>query len=198
MKKYWNVIFSVTVFVLNMLLFWYADMLFSSYFILSVIPFFVAILLLVACIIVSVVMILRKPRALSRYLSLFIAIITIVLIFVFPFRMAKVRLELVIFEDDRAEVIDMVIDNKIIVDNMGNADLPDKYRRTSADGEIFVYQNDNEQVISFWVLRGMLSGSVELIYSSQDESLIYENETGYSIKSVIELKDHWYLVETDY
>ena len=53
-------------------------------------------------------------------------------------------------------------------------------------------------VISFWVFRGMLSGSIELIYSSVDESLIYANESGHPITNVKKLKDHWYLVDTDY
>lgn len=51
-----------------------------------------------------------------------------------------------------------------------------KYKYVSSDGEIYVYQNDeNGTVIGFWILRGMLSGSVELIYSEGEENLIREN-----------------------
>lgn len=47
-------------------------------------------------------------------------------------------------------------------------------------------------------MRGVLSGSVQLMYSSGDDALIYKNETGHKITYVEKLKDNWYLVETDY
>lgn len=116
----------------------------------------------------------------------------------FPFRTAKVNLELSLFEKYRLEVVEKVKDGELIVDSFGNSELPKGYGHLSSDGNIFVYQNDNEQVISFWVFRGMLSGSVELIYSSGDESLIYSNERGHPIVNIDKLKDNWYLVYTDY
>ena len=112
--------------------------------------------------------------------------------------MAKVNFELTLLEKDRLEIVEMIKDGEIKTDHLGNAKLPKGYGYLSSDGEIFVYQNDNEQVISFWVYRGMLSGSIELIYSSVDESLIYANESGHPIANVEKLKDHWYLVDTDY
>lgn len=112
--------------------------------------------------------------------------------------MAKVNFELTLLEKDRLEIVEMIKDGEITTDHLGNAKLPKGYGYLSSDGEIFVYQNDNEQVISFWVYRGMLSGSIELIYSSVDESLIYANESGHPITNVKKLKDHWYLVDTDY
>ena len=112
--------------------------------------------------------------------------------------MAKVNFELTLLEKDRLEIVEMIKDGEIKKDHLGNAKLPKGYGYLSSDGEIFVYQNDNEQVISFWVYRGMLSGSIELIYSSVDESLIYANESGHPITNVKKLKDHWYLVDTDY
>ena len=62
-----------------------------------------------------------------------------------------------------------------------------------------MYINDKEgQVICFWIFRGMLSGSHQMIYSSNGEKLIKENETGHPIISVKNLKDNWYYVKTDY
>lgn len=72
------------------------------------------------------------------------------------------------------------------------------YKSVSSDVEIYVYQNDDNQVISFWIFRGVLSGSTELIYTSTDEKLIYENKSRNLITKIIKLKEHWYYIETDY
>ena len=44
----------------------------------------------------------------------------------------------------------------------------------------------------------MLSGSIELVYSTGGEELIRANEDGHPITSVEKLKDDWYYVVTDY
>ena len=198
MKKIFTIIIAVLALVINFLFFWYSDFLFNRYFIFGLIPICFAIIVLITSVIVSIVCIARNKNLRNSYISLAISIITVILIFVFPFRMAKVNVELTLLEQDRLEIIDMVKDGEITADGLGNAKLPKGFGHLSSDGEIFVYQNDSEQVISFWVFRGMLSGSVELVYSSTDESLIYANETGHPITNVKKLKDHWYLVDTDY
>ena len=167
MKKISALILSLCAFAAVFLSFWYSDVLFNRLFVFGLIPMALSVLLLFGSLIVSIIIIARKPFILKSYLPIVISIITVLIIFVFPFRKAKVNLELQLFDKARMHVIEMV-------------------------------KNDEEQVISFWVFRGMLSGSVQLIYSSKDENLIYDNEEGHSIVSIEELKDHWYLVETDY
>ncbi|MBQ3263020.1 MAG: hypothetical protein IJH52_07580 [Oscillospiraceae bacterium] len=89
----------------------------------------------------------------------------------------------------------MIQSHQLQPDGLGNVDLPAGYRRLSSDGEVFVYQNDkNGQVICFWVFRGMMSGSFELIYSSGGEELIRANET---VVNIEQLKENWYYVETN-
>lgn len=93
----------------------------------------------------------------------------------------------------------MVEDKKLETDEFGNVDLPYKYKKVSISGEVFVFQNDEEgQVIGFWALRGVQSGSVQLIYSTGGEKLIRDNETGHPIISIDKLKDNWYYLITDY
>ena len=198
MKKISAVILSLCAFATVFLSFWYNDVLFNRLFVFGLIPMALSVLLLFGSLIVSIIVIARKPSILKSYLPIVISIITVLIIFVFPFRKAKVNLELQLFDKARMHVIEMVKNDEIIPDRIGNAELPFGFRHISSDGNIFIYQNDEEQVISFWVFRGMLSGSVQLIYSSKDENLIYDNEEGHSIESIEELKDHWYLVETDY
>ena len=103
------------------------------------------------------------------------------------------------YEQDRLEIIRMVKENELVPDKLGNCIMPEEYKKLSQDGWIYIYKNDSEgQVISFWVLRGMQSGSIELIYSTGGEELIRANETGHPIISIEKLKDNWYYVVTDY
>lgn len=76
---------------------------------------------------------------------------------------------------ERKEIINLVKNDKIEYYYKGNAKLK-KYRYVSQDGEIYVHRNNkDEQVICFWIFRGVMSGSVELVYSSKGKKLIEEN-----------------------
>lgn len=93
----------------------------------------------------------------------------------------------------------MIKSNELKSDEIGNVTLPNKYKKLSTSGQIFIYQNNEEgQVIGFWVFRGMLSGSIKVIYSTGGEDLIKNNEKGHPIIKIEKLKDNWYYVETDY
>lgn len=196
MKRYWLFLCAGAAFAFSMICFWYADVLFNRFFVLGLIPLGFSFVILMGCGAVSVVHFVRgKGRWLSM-LSLLICILTVVLICVFPFRISKVKTELILFEKDRMQVVELISEGQLTADAYGNVRLPWKHQRTSSDGTVHVYRNDGEQVICFWVFRGMLSGSVQLIYSSQDESLIRDNERMDTIVSMSKLKDHWYLIET--
>lgn len=108
-------------------------------------------------------------------------------------------MELSLYENDRLEVIELLKSNKLKTDELGNLNLPKKYKKLSTGGEVTVYQNDeNGQVICFWIFRGMQSSSVELIYSTGGERLIKKNEGGHPITSIEKLQENWYYVKTDY
>ena len=198
MKKNFALLFSVCAFLLSFVTFWFSDVLFNRFFVFGLIPMVASVLSLLGSLIVSIIAMFRKPTAIKSFLGIAISLFSIIVILVFPFRSTKVNLELEMYDKGRTQIVEMVKSGDIISSAWGNAELPFRFTHLSSDGNIFIYQNDEEQVISFWVFRGMLSGSVQLIYSSKDESLIYENEDGHSIVSIEELKDHWYLVETDY
>ena len=121
------------------------------------------------------------------------------LVLFFPFREVKVRLELNLYEEERLEIIKMIEDNKLKVDDLGNVKLPNKYKKVSTSGEVAVYQNDEDgKLIGFWVFRGMLSGSVQLVYSTGGEEIIRSSDIEHPIVSIDKLKDNWYYVVTDY
>jgi len=127
---------------------------------------------------------------------LIILSITLILTF-YDFRLLKTKLELKLFEEERYIIIDKIKNNEFSYYYEGNIKLP-VYKYISSDGEVYVYQNDEDQVISFWIFRGMMSGSIELIYSTGGETLIRKNETGHSIKKIIKSKEYWYYVVTTY
>lgn len=132
----------------------------------------------------------------SKTILLILLIMAIFLSF-YDFNLIKTKVELKLYEKQRNIIIQKVKNNEFSYYSDKNIKLP-IYKYVSSDGEIHVYQNNEEQVISFWIFRGLLSESIELIYSSTDESLIYKNEGGHPIKKIIKLKDHWYYVITDY
>lgn len=83
--------------------------------------------------------------------------------------------------------------------NIGNVDLPSKYRKLSTNGQVYLYlNNENDIVLAFWISRGILSGSTQVIYTTGGEELIRSNELGQSITSITKLDDAWYYAITDY
>lgn len=198
MKRYRPLLLAVCILFLNFICFWYMDVLFNRFFVLGLIPVGLAVILLILYSLVSLVSLIRGRERLMNGFSLLICAFAVCLIAAFPFRKAKVDVELKLLEKDRMQVLELIEENQLLPDALGNVQLPRKYRKTSSDGTVYVYRNDEEQVICFWVFRGMLSGSVQLMYSSRDESLIWNNETVHPIESMEQLKEHWYLVNTDY
>lgn len=192
------IVISLILFILNFILGWYEDMLFDNLFIFQIIP--EAFIILLNIVVILVTFIIKKTsKSKLSLIAIIIVIGSIFLRFVFPFRNVKTVLELYIYEEERLQIIEKVKNNEIEIDEYGNAELPKKLKKLSSGGEITIYKNDKEgQVICFWIFRGMLSGSHQLIYSTNGEKLIKENETGHPIISVKNLKDNWYYVKTDY
>lgn len=198
MKKYILLIISIIVLIIAFINSWFSDMLFDALFIFALIPSFILFVGWTICLVFSIKKFIKDKNILN-ILSLAIVILTALLILFFPFRRTKVKIELELFKKERLEIIRLIENDKLEIDKMGNAKLPNKYKKLSSSGEVAIYQNDEDgKVIVFWVFRGTLSGSVQLIYSTDGEKLIRYNETAHSIVSVDKLKDNWYYVVTDY
>ena len=198
MKKY-VLLLSVLLLLISFAVAWYSDHLFNTLFVL-VLPLY---LFLFICFIVLLVISIGRLIKYREYLCLAsIAVLALLLALIvwFPFRDARVKVELNCLESDRLKVVDMIRDHQLQPkDGIGNIVLPPEYRKLSSDGNVFQYQNDESgQVICFWVFRGMMSGSIELIYSSGGEDLIRANEARIGpITRIEKLKDCWYYIETE-
>lgn len=165
-------IIAILVFILCFLYNWYIDIILQMLFSLIVIPIIILFLIYNIFLILTIIDAVKTKKKSSVY-SLIIYIIIPLFSLFFPFRKCRVNLEMVLYKNEREEIISKI--------------------------EVTVYENDNDGVlICFWIMRGVLSGSVQLMYSSGAEALIYNNETGHKITYVEKLKDNWYWVETDY
>lgn len=171
--------------------------LFSRLFIFIVFIYLILFVIFVLILVFSIINITKqKKKDFLLFLPILILALTLIISF-HDFTLTKVKLELNLYMNKRLEIIEKIKNGELKCSYSGNIKLR-KHKYVSQDGSVYVYQNDDEQVISFWVFRGMLSGSTELIYSSQDEKLIRKNEGGHPITNIIKLKDHWYYVITDY
>ena len=198
MKKYSLLLLSILLLIVCFLLGWYYDRLASTALIFSA---FAVILILLACYVILLVLCvfrIIKHKAYINFFSIGFLGLLILLLLKFPFRDAKVKYELDHYEADRLKIVDLIADGQLTPDRLGNVDLPWGLRRVSASGQALVLQNDDRgQVVAFWIFRGMLSGSIFLVYSSGGEELIRASQEGPYITGIERLRDSWYYVVTD-
>ena len=198
MKKYNNLILSILILVFSFIICWYSDYLYSSLFVFGIVLDLILMLFFFIILIISIRNLKQKINIIN-ILTIIILVATAILVLFFPFREVKMIYELNLYEKDRLEVIDMIKDNELKSDEIGNVTLPNKYKKLSTSGQVFVYKNSGkEQVIGFWVFRGMLSGSNLVIYSTGGNDLIESSIKGHPITNIEKLKDNWYYVETNY
>lgn len=198
MKKSLLLIISIITLILSILNGWFSDYLFDKFFILSLILDIILFVLNIFCIIKNIDN-YKYNKEIIYLTGCFICIFSFIITLFFPFREVRTKIELSLYDKQRNEVINLVKNKNLIPDEFGNVRLPSHLKKTSISGEISVYQNDKKGIeIGFWIFRGMQSGSVELIYSSDGEKLIKKNKTGHPITQIKKLKDNWYYVITDY
>ena len=191
-------IIAILVFILCFLNNWYSDIILQSLFSLIIVPIIIIFLIYNIFLILTIVNLVKTKKK-SSLIALIIYIIIPIFSIFFPFRECKVNLEMWLYKKEREDIIINVKNKDYVADENGNIELPKNLKKVSTSGEVTVYENDNDGVlICFWIMRGVLSGSVQLMYSSGAEALIYKNETGHKITYVEKLKDNWYWVETDY
>ena len=191
-------IIAILVFILCFLNNWYSDIILQSLFSLIIVPIIIIFLIYNIFLILTIVNLVKTKKK-SSLIALIIYIIIPIFSIFFPFRECKVNLEMWLYKKEIEDIIINVKNKDYVADENGNIELPKNLKKVSTSGEVTVYENDDEGVlICFWVMRGVLSGSVQLMYSSSDEALIYKNETGNKITYVEKLKDNWYWVETEY
>lgn len=134
----------------------------------------------------------KNKKLIFKISSLFLFFFTI-LVSVYDFRLLKTKIELNLYNDERMAIIEKINNNEFSYYYKGNIKLP-IYKYVSSDGEVYVYQNDKScQVVGFWIYRGIMGESIQLIYSP-NEKIIYENLK--DVSEIKKLKNKWYYVIT--
>lgn len=195
MKKYILLLSSILLLIISFLIKWYEVQLLDK---LSLFYLLIPIILLIILIIIINKTIKELHKNIINIITLLIIITTILLILFFPFRETKTKYELKLYETERNKVLTLIKDYKLKPDKYNNISLPQNLKKVSISGEITVYQNNEEGLqVGFWVYRGILSSSIQLIYASHEE-LIRNNDKYNKIIDIKKIKDNWYYVITDY
>ena len=194
-RKYGLLIISIMLFIASFAEAWYSDTLFDRLFVLYLpipIILFGCFITLLAANIIQI----AKYKEYINFISIGILALLVVVILFFPFRYAKAKVEVELFDAKRMEVIEM-INSGVLKPRCGNNyTLPDGYGMLSSDGDLYAhYYDEDAQVIGFWVYRGLLSGSVQVIYSTGGENLIRDHTQTHEISKIEKLKKDWYYVE---
>ena len=186
--------FGLFLFALCLLCNWYSDLIAGHFTIFTLL--FIKLFLLIIWIIFLVKIIKNFDKNKINILFGILLIGSIFSLF-YNFRFIKTKVEFTLYKKQRNIIIEKVKNNEFTYYFDKNIKLP-IYKYVSSDGEIYVYRNDEEQIIGFWIFRGISSGNVELIYSSDGEDLIYDIKNNSEIIKIIELEENWYYVESNY
>lgn len=193
------IVLSIIIILINIVNSWFHDELMEKFWIIWFLVDLIIFFVFIICCVCSINYFKKNSKNLLDKLPIIILSLNFIMILAFiqfnPLRTIKIRYELKVFEKYRYEVIELVKNNELVLDlwNSKTAKLPRKYKKISISGDIIVYKNDDEGiVIGFWVVRGIPHGSIEVVYSSETETLI-KNNVDYLIKTK-KLKNHWYYV----
>lgn len=77
--------------------------------------------MLIVGLIIAVIRVFRHKNDKKNFFALAIFVVTAVTIIFFPFRMAKVKLELPLYEEKRQQIVEMVAKGELATDDIGNA-----------------------------------------------------------------------------
>lgn len=185
-------------FILLFIFSWYEDIT-SSMSPIFLVGFLVNLVLLILTFIIliikSIKRIIEKKGKSCSFISLAILLIILSLTWCDGFRFIRVNVDTMLYENDRKIIINMINDDKLLKDEYDNVKLPKEYSFLSSSGEVHVYNHNDTELVSFWVVRGFLSGSIELVYSHSGEGII--TDTIPYITKVTKIQDNWYYVETE-
>lgn len=99
--------------------------------------------------------------------------------------------------EKRTEVVNLIKEGKLVSGDNNDIKLPKEYKNVSADGKVSVLKNDEDnQIIGFWISRGINTDGKLYIYSSKGKDAIIE-EFGKEYCEVEHLyNDTWFYVIT--
>ena len=149
--------------------------------------------------VLALVSFIRGIKAKCFLLTLpLIMFVCIVSVYLFAsFTLPKVRIEHTLYSEKREIIVEAIQNNEYTDDGIGNIELPSNRRFLSCDGEVYVYQNDEDGIVAgFWSFRGLLMNRCQLvIYTSYAEPPTSSTLRGRTIYEIEKLSENWYWVE---
>ncbi|PHG79086.1 hypothetical protein [Bacillus wiedmannii] len=126
-------------------------------------------------------------------IQLFIIIICIYV----PFVKIYMKLDFIIYKEDRKQVIELIEQKKLIPNVEYNNEmihLPKQFVSTSKNGgDILVQEKENSTLIFFYTYRGILDNFSGFIYSFNDIKPI-KSDFNSDFKEIIKIEKNWYYV----
>ncbi|MGE7635347.1 hypothetical protein ACQKMZ_24540 [Bacillus paramycoides] len=124
--------------------------------------------------------------------------LTIIIICIYvPFVKIYMKIDFIIYKEDRKQVIELIEQKKLIPNveyNNKMIHLPKQFVSTSKNGgDILVQEKENSTLIFFYTYRGILDNFSGFIYSLNDIKPI-KSDFNSDFKEIIKVEKNWYYV----
>ncbi|HEY6144248.1 hypothetical protein [Bacillus mycoides] len=133
----------------------------------------------------------------KNWKPLVIQLIIIIICIYVPFVKIYMKLDFIIYKEDRKQVIELIEQKKLIPNveyNNKMIHLPKKFVSTSKNGgDILVQEKENSTLIFFYTYRGILDNFSGFIYSPNDIKPI-KSDFNSDFKEIIKVEKNWYYV----
>ncbi|MED4444070.1 hypothetical protein CN971_31265 [Bacillus thuringiensis] len=133
----------------------------------------------------------------KNWKPLVIQLIIIIICIYVPFVKIYMKLDFIIYKEDRKQVIELIEQKKLIPNVKYNSKmihLPKQFVSTSKNGgDILVQEKENSTLIFFYTYRGILDNFSGFIYSFNDIKPI-KSDFNSDFKEIIKVEKNWYYV----
>ncbi|PFK02675.1 hypothetical protein COI97_14875 [Bacillus cereus] len=133
----------------------------------------------------------------KNWKPLVIQLIIIIICIYVPFVKIYMKLDFIIYKEDRKQVIELIEQKKLIPNveyNNKMIHLPKQFVSTSKNGgDILVQEKENSTLIFFYTYRGILDNFSGFIYSLNDIKPI-KSDFNSDFKEIIKVEKNWYYV----
>ncbi|PER58965.1 hypothetical protein [Bacillus cereus] len=133
----------------------------------------------------------------KNWKPLVIQLIIIIICIYVPFVKIYMKLDFIIYKEDRKQVIELIEQKKLIPNveyNSKMIHLPKQFVSTSKNGgDILVQEKENSTLIFFYTYRGILDNFSGFIYSFNDIKPI-KSDFNSNFKEIIKVEKNWYYV----
>ncbi|EJV75146.1 MULTISPECIES: hypothetical protein [Bacillus] len=133
----------------------------------------------------------------KNWKPLVIQLIIIIICIYVPFVKIYMKLDFIIYKEDRKQVIELIEQKKLIPNveyNSKMIHLPKQFVSTSKNGgDVLVQEKENSTLIFFYTYRGILDNFSGFIYSFNDIKPI-KSDFNSDFKEIIKVEKNWYYV----